>query len=246
MVTMEGVRTQKQPFRNVYIYFALLFPAALLAFAKYYFAGVTFSGKPLTVLVHVHAALMTLWLSMLVAQAWFIRTRRFRQHRWVGRSSYVIAPVIIVATLLAVLGERNINAVDARTKIFGLGMTMEFAVTWGLAILYRRRTSVHVRFIISTTFAMGSAVVFRILRNWFGWVPGLESLEGLAVANVMILVLPLLALIASDWRAGLRLSPFWVVTILIGVMHLGYFTFAKTDGWFAFVQWLAALPLPGS
>lgn len=237
---METVHSQSRPFHRLVIYFGLLIPTVLLAFGKYYFVGVTFSGKPLTVLVHAHAALMTLWLFMLVVQAWFVRTQRFRRHRWVGRSSYVIAPAIIVATLLAVLGERNITAGDARTKVFGLGMTLAFAVTWWLAIFYRRRTSVHVRFIISTTFAMGSAIMFRILRNWFDWVPGLDSLEGLAVANVMILVLPLLAMIASDWRAGRRLSPYWVVTILIGIMHLGYFTFAKTEGWFAFVRWLCS------
>jgi hypothetical protein len=33
------------------------------------------------------------------------------------------------------------------------------------------------------------------------------------------------------------------VTVVIAVMHVGYFTFTRTDGWFAFVQWYAALPL---
>jgi hypothetical protein len=56
----------------------------------------------------------------------------------------------------------------------------------------------------------------------------------------------LLVLIAADWRMGLKRSPYWVVTIVLSVMHLGYWTFAKTDGWLSFCQWYAALPLRGN
>lgn len=244
----EASRPLSIPYRNVYIYFALLIPAALLGFATSYFAGVTFSGLPVTLLIHVHAALMVLWLLMLIAQAWFIRTGRFRPHRWLGRSSYVVAPAILLTGLMAThetltRKPAGISLVDARLEAFTWGQLLAFGLVWGLAILYRKRTPLHMRFMISTTFAVGSAIVFRIILNWFDWVPGLDLLDNIAAANWTVLTLPLLLLIALDWRAGLRRSPFWVVTIAIGIMHLGYFTFTKSDGWFAFVQWYAALPL---
>ena len=56
----------------------------------------------------------------------------------------------------------------------------------------------------------------------------------------------LLVLIAADWRMGVKRSAFWVVTIVLSVMHLGYWTFAKTDGWLAFCQWFADLRSLGS
>ncbi len=219
----------------------------MLGFAKSYFFGLTFSGKSLTALVHVHAALMVLWLLMLVAQAWFIRTKRLRLHRWVGRSSYVIAPLIIVSVLVAQHELLNrapagISAEGARIEVFGIPQILAFAVTWGLAILYRKKTPLHVRFMVSTAFAIGTVISFRIILNWFSWVPGLDSLDGVAAANWAALTLPLLALIAVDWRMGAKRSPFWVVTVLIGVMHLGYWTFGTTGSWFAFVQWYAGLP----
>ena len=52
----------------------------------------------------------------------------------------------------------------------------------------------------------------------------------------------LLLLIAADWRRGVKRSAFWVVTILLGVMHLGFWTFARTEGWLTFCQWYADLP----
>ena len=45
-----------------------------------------------------------------------------------------------------------------------------------------------------------------------------------------------------DWRMGMKWSPFWVVTILIGIMHIGYWTYGRTSGWLAFCQWFADLP----
>jgi hypothetical protein len=245
LATAEHPRGAGSPFRKPYIYFALLIPALALAFAKSYFASKTFSGKSLTVLVHVHTALMLLWLVMLIAQALFIRARRFRLHRWVGRSSYVIVPVIIVAAVVATHESLNrsakgITAEVAQLEVTTWGQLLPFAITWGLAILYRRRTALHVRFMVSTAFAIGTAVVFRILLSW---VPGLDNLDHVAAANWAVLTLLLLALIVADWRMGVKRSPYWVVTVLIALMHIGYWTFATTDGWFAFVQWFADLPL---
>jgi len=260
-VTNKGVKTASRPspipFRNLHIYFALLIPAAVLGFGPFLLGGVTFSGRPVTPVVLVHAALMGLWVLMLIAQAWFIRTNRFRIHQWVGRSSYVIAPVIILSVLVA--EHENLNHVlnhgaegafaeQARLEVFGIPQILAFGVTWGLAILYRRRTPLHARFMISTAFAISTAIVFRIILNWFTWLPGLDpdSLDAIAAANWSVLTLPLLALIAIDWRMGIKRSPFWVVTALIGIMHIGYWTYGQTSTWFAFCQWYADLALRGS
>ena len=86
-------------FRNLYIYFALVLPVAIFAFWKTYFGILNDLPKHITPLLHVHVLLMILWLLMLIAQAWFIRTNRFRPHKWVGRSSYAIAPLIILLFL---------------------------------------------------------------------------------------------------------------------------------------------------
>ena len=125
MTTLETASSSRTPFRNVCIYLALLIPAVLLAFAGSYFKDGTFSGKPVTTIIHVHAALMMLWIFMLIGQAWFIRTRRYKLHRWVGRSSFIVAPLIIVM-LLAMDHEflriaPEISLMDARFMIYDWG-----------------------------------------------------------------------------------------------------------------------------
>jgi hypothetical protein len=242
---MANVESGRKPFRNLYIYLALLIPATLLAFAPTYFKGVTFSRLPVTTLVHLHTALMALWVLMLIGQAWFIRTKRYAIHRWVGRSSFVIVPLMVAVTLMLAIESLNqkpaISSLFARIEIYTWGQVIPFVLAWGLALWYRRRTPIHVRYMVSTIFAAGSAIVFRIILNGFQWVPGMGNIENAAAANGTVLVLMLLALIANDWRMGIRRSPFWLVTITTVVMHIGFFTFTKAEWWMSFVQWFADL-----
>jgi len=247
-VSSENRRGSIDRLEILQIFFALLIPVALLAFAKSYFAGETFSGKPLTGLIHAHSVLMVIWLLMLIAQAWAIRNRCFRLHRWVGRSSYAIAPLIAV-TIIATSHESlnrtaaGLSTQVAQTQILIWGQLLGFVLAWGLAIFFRKRTLLHMRFMISTIFAAGSAFIIRIILNWFGWVPGMDTAEGAVAANGTILTLSLLALIVADWRKGLRWSPYWVVTVVTVIMHVGYFTFTKTQGWTEFIRWFMSLSI---
>jgi|GEM_PF-2368484 len=248
MTTTDQTFALRSPYRNLWIVIALLIPAAMLGFGPFILDGVTFSGRSLTPIVLVHAALMALWVLMLIAQAWFIHTARFTIHRWVGKSSFIIVPLIILSTMAMIHERLNANAeiaaLTARFQIYNLMETTGFALAWAFGLAYRRRPSFHVRFMVSTALAFGSAIVFRIILNWFAWVPGLgrENIETVAIANNAVLLLMLLALVANDWRFGIKRSPFWLVTITTALIHIGFFTFTKSDWWMSLVQWFAGLP----
>lgn len=253
MEVITGTHSAKGPYGYLWIALAMLIPAAVLGFAKSYFAGRTFSGLPVSGLIHAHAALMAIWLLMLTAQAWLIRTRRYTLHRWVGRSTFIVAPLILVTTVLVVHQTLNrkpeITALDARFEIYDLMQVVGFGLAWALALVYRKRAPIHMRFMVSTFFAMGNAIAFRILLSWFGWVPGLsvaedpENIDKVAAANGAVLLLALLSLIAIDRRLGIRWSPYWLVTATTLIIHVGFFTFTMTDWWMALVRWFADLPL---
>lgn len=253
MTTTDLAQNARGPYRYLWIALGLLLPAAAFAFAPSYFNGRTFSGLSLTALVHAHAALMVLWLLMLTGQAWLISQRRYALHRWVGRSTFVVVPLILAMTTLVVHEQLTrmpeITTLDARIEIYDLLQVVGFGLAWALALVYRRRTPIHARFMVSTVFAMGNAIVFRILLNWFAWVPGLSvadnpaNIDNVAAANGSILLAILFGLIAMDWRLGIRWSPFWLVTVTTLIIHVGFFTFTMSGWWMEFVQWFAGLPL---
>lgn len=72
---------------------------------------------------------MCVWLLILVGQASLIRTRRLRLHRLVGRSSFIIAPLIIATALLAAHEKLNRDPAGITVDVAALNM---FA--WGQVI----------------------------------------------------------------------------------------------------------------
>jgi hypothetical protein len=181
---------------------------------------------------------MFLWVLMLVVQAWLIRSKQFNAHRWVGRSSYVIAPLIIVSGLATLQHEFSRTLELARADVIGFGMLLAFGLAWTLAIVHKDQIQRHMRYMISTVFAIASAIVFRILINW---VPGFETVTASIMGNAVAHFIPLALLIALDWRGGIKRSPFWAVTLVLAVAHLGYWTFANTQAWLDFCRWYGGL-----
>ena len=98
MSTAESSPKREGPlrtFRNTYLLFALIVPALLIGFWKSYFGILGDLPDKVTTTIHVHGLTMIVWIFMLVAQAWLIRSKQFTLHRLVGRSSYVVAPLIV-------------------------------------------------------------------------------------------------------------------------------------------------------
>jgi hypothetical protein len=248
-MTVAATPSDPRPTKgNAYAFLILLLIAfgALfyLGFAKSFFVGKTFGQLSLTPLVHIHAATMILWYLMLIVQAWLVRTDRISIHRMVGRSSYVVAPLVVVSTLVlahAQLGRHadGIAPFTIEVEVFTWGQTIAFAITWALAIWHRKRTPLHMRYMISTAFAACTAITLRGLLNWGSGV--LPDFGHMTIAHGILITIPLLALIVIDWKKGIKFSPYWVVTIVLAAMHIGFFTFAKTAAWASFVEWFVAL-----
>jgi hypothetical protein len=60
------------------------------------------------------------------------------------------------------LNSEPITMPAARIEIYLWGQVVPFVLAWALALMYRRRTPIHMRYMVSTIFAAGSAIVLRI------------------------------------------------------------------------------------
>lgn len=123
----------------------------------------------------------------------------------------------------------------ARDAVFQHMMLISLAITWGLAITYRRQPALHIRFMISTVFAVGTAIFFRI---FFFWVPGSGTFDVAAHGNFTVMGVLLAALIVNDWRLGVRRSPFLVISVLIGAQYLFYRVVTPMQMWIDYCNWL--------
>jgi hypothetical protein len=221
-------------------WFAGFLILALIAFWPSYFGRLP---ARVDVLTHAHAALMTIWLGMLIAQPFLIRRGRRPLHRLIGRTSYVLVPLIVVVwTLLTHLRAAAMPAdVFERDGYFfylPFVSAVLFVTSWSLAIWRRRVAPLHARYMVGTALSAIDAVMARLLA--FNAPPFADpmtyQLIGFGVTDAI-----LLALWAID-RGPHRRAFLHLLAVFVP-LHLFWFTGAQTQAWLEAVRWFRALPL---
>ena len=223
--------------------FAVLLAVSIFAFWPSYFSR----PAAATGYMHLHAAIMGLWMLLLVLQPFLIRARRFDWHRRLGRAAFVLAPLAVVTALLlshsrlaplaaAELGEAApfVYLPFQAAALFGLAA--------GLALAFRRTAALHARYMICSALTLIDPVVARILGFRF---PPLDNELHYALIGFAITDAILLALLLMDGRSRPARAAYGTMLVAFGLVHLGYFTVAQTAGWRAFVEAFRALPLTG-
>jgi hypothetical protein len=131
---------------------------ALVAFAgfapSYYMKSRFGVGPELTPLLHLHGAVMTAWLALLIAQTALIAARRVTWHRRLGVVGAMLAVLLIVLFTQVALSR-------ARAGVLGPGFVppsqflaiplmsvILLPVLIGAAIYYRKRSDYHKRLIM--------------------------------------------------------------------------------------------------
>jgi len=109
---------------------------------------------------HFHGAMMITWMALLIVQPLLIGIGRISLHRLIGRITFVIAPIVVVSMfLITKFGYYKPGPPLTHTeKIGGLSLQafdiVQFVTFYCLAIINRRNTYNHMRFMIGTAIMM--------------------------------------------------------------------------------------------
>jgi hypothetical protein len=221
------------------------FAAALLAVTLFAFWP-TYVGKlpaRMDLYTHIHAALMTAWFGLLIAQPFLIRRELRSLHRALGRASYVLVPAIAISWILLIHARAAAmpDGVFAREgKFFYLPFVSSviFVAAYAMAIARRKVTPMHARYMVCTGLAVIDAVLARLIFFNFPPLgnPLIYQVIGFGVTDLAVALL-----FAIDRgphrRAFLHVLAVWVP------LHLLWFTAGQTAAWLAFVRWFRGLPL---
>ena len=205
---------------------------------------------------HAHGAVLTLWCVMLVAQAQLIRTQRRALHRRVGKTSYVLAPLLVAITLCfihyrvapTVQGAPLLPVYALYFLALTLNALVVFSLFYGLAIYYRRNAQLHARYMIATVFPLFTPVTDRLIgahvRPLIGLVPQIGGNPVLPVAGFVLADTLLVGLTIWDWRRNRRVTVFPVVLGVTLLYHVSVLTLHRVPLWNTFCVWFVGLPLP--
>jgi hypothetical protein len=204
---------------------ALALTLVIVGFAPTFFLKEAFDTPDLTPLVHVHGALFTAWLVLLLTQALLIRNGKYSLHRTLGVFGVALMVAMVITGFMVVLGKPR-PTLFSRAFIFTplLGLIL-FPLFVGAAIRFRRNPAAHKRLMLLATILLMTAGTRRVLH-----LLGVEA--GPYVADFATYGLLLLPLAVYDLTRFHRLHAVtaWGGAILL-LRHALHAAVAYTDGW---------------
>lgn len=234
----SGARTRGIYPASVFFFVALGVAAVVGFWAKYF--SMLQDAAPFA---HAHGIAMSLWIVLLVTQAYLMRTGRRELHGHVGQMSYALVPVIVVATaLFAHEGLNRTGLTSSRLLLFYIQVHLIFlfALSWALAIHNRKTPVVHARFMICTALTLIDPIFARIVARYV-WTPPEPVYVQMITYTMTDLVLVLL--IASNWRREWRLRVYPGMLAAFVLLQLPTFFVVGLPAWTSFAAWYMSLPL---
>jgi hypothetical protein len=212
---------------------------ALVVFAgfapSYYLKSRFGVGPQLTPLLHLHGAVMTAWLALLILQTNFIAAGRVIWHRRLG-----VAGVVFATLFVALLAYVSITR--ARAGVLGPGFVppLQFLaipmmsvlvvpVLIGAAVYFRKRADYHKRLIMLANVEIILPATARLLL-----LAGLPPPVGFAVGDLFLVAIAL-----RDFATLRRLHPVtvWGGLFLL-ISQVARFAIMGTPAWLSFAKWL--------
>ncbi|HEY9401130.1 MAG TPA: hypothetical protein VIQ24_00455 [Pyrinomonadaceae bacterium] len=224
------------------IILAVSAPLVVVAFWPLYFSRPFAAIDPYT---HFHALTGSLWFVLLIAQPLSIHYRRLALHRALGRCSYVIAPLFVLAGVLLshhrlVSMSDETFAAEGYSHYLPFYASVVFSAAYALGLHYRRVPKAHGRFMLLTAMPLVDPVIGRVLFFYFPRLPS----PGLYHALTFALATAAAALLVFSYRAqpAARRALVRYFSLLVA-LELGWFTLALTTPWLYVVAWFRSLPL---
>lgn len=225
---------------RIWSFFVALLIIAVAAFWPSYLGAGLLSTASYT---HFHAITATLWMLMLIAQPWLIRTDRYTIHSAVGKASYVVAPLVLLSMfLLANYKIRSATPENYPIQTFILYLqiflAVLYAISYILTIVYRNKTEIHARFMVCTGLTLIDPIFARIL---IFTMPVPIEYHQFITFGLTDLVFLILIFAERKNRAGR-----WVFPMMLGVfvlLQIPAFFAMNSPSWQAFAVWFRSLPL---
>ena len=196
---------------NLGYWFLLLILLVLAGFYTSYFS-VFFQPKP--PIIHIHFTLMALWIAMLIVQPFLIKYKKPAIHKMLGKISYVLVPLVLFSGFLmirlsyyrfsddlhqkAALGLNQFNNDQilkqaATYQAIALFWLLIFALFYSLAVINRRKSAVHYRYMVAAALSLLGPTVDRIILFGFKLdkLPGSLPIESAAffIADTVLALL---------------------------------------------------------
>lgn len=229
---------EKKLQNNIGFFFIGVLIFTLLGFYPTYFTHFPkFDG--FTWVYHFHAFVSSLWIVMLITQAFLIRRKKYSLHRKIGRTSYYIIPFLLLSFFLIArttyfknLTINHFSEADALAHLSrsGLRDILYMTVLYGLAIYYKKRVSWHLRFFTCTGLMILGPGLGRFAFGHF--IPEVAG----ATMGVIMLLVPIIWLIVDIVKKKSPIPLLIFIAITISAIYMD--GCGHSAWWQNFAKWM--------
>lgn len=226
--------TPVRPARIFHTSIAVAFLITVIAgFGPTYFLKGFYDKPPLSPLLHVHGAVFTLWLVLLIVQSGLVSARRVDRHKQLGIAAALVAAAMLpLGVMTAVEGARRGVATPGLEPlvfmVFPIGAMVMFAGFVGPALWYRRKPEIHRRLLLLGTVSIMTPAIARLP------IAGRSPVLALALSLVFVV-----AGMIHDWKTRGRIHPLYIwgalIIFLSGPLRSAI---GHTEAWQAFAKLL--------
>lgn len=216
----------------------LILASVFLGFARsYYLAGIFHAPLP-SLIVHIHGAVFSTWILLLITQTSLVSAGRVDIHRRLGIAGFFLACLMIVLGVLAAtdaLARPNTpSGLDVKTfYIIPMTDMLIFAVLMFFAFRYRVNPAAHKRIILVATIGIMIAAIAR----WPFVMVYRKPLVAALLSYIFLLILVLYDLLSTR---KIHRATLWASAFLALVQQVR-FPFGQTAAWHAFATWAQGL-----
>jgi hypothetical protein len=155
-ITAPDIRLRDRKFFTAYSFLGIA--AVFIGFARTYYLRAYTGAPALSLVVHLHAVLFSVWMILFAIQTSLVAAKRVALHRSLGMASIALAvPMMVFGFLTAVVGAKNgwVGPQLPRDPVGGLsfltvplGDLVVFSALFTMALYYRRKPETHKRLMI--------------------------------------------------------------------------------------------------
>ena len=237
---------------NLGCWFLLLI---VLVFAGFYTSYFSVFFQPTAPVIHIHFTLMVLWIAMLITQPFLIKYKKLAIHRMLGKISYVLVPLVLISAFLMIrysyynlINDLQQKAVQGLNQFTNNQVLQQAAVYeaiaffylfwfitfYSLAILNRRKTALHARYMMATALTLFGPTIDRIV--FFNLkLPAYIPYE---LPSLLIIDIILALLLLKDYKDKRPTKALWICLLIYVIGQALYFTIPYTTGWQHFVTFI--------
>jgi hypothetical protein len=205
----------ERAYRNIGYVLLVLLPIFIAGFWIPYLSQIPHFDQSITAAVHVHAVVQFSFLILLVIQPLAIRYKAFSTHRFLGKLSNILIPLVLLFSVAMLWKEYHEHLAEGATlamarndELLSAAQLLIFCTLYGVSIaaIRRRDVATHMRCMIGIALVLLPAGLARTMGYWFNIRQSSSQTFCLALIDAS-----LLGLIGFDRRRRANAGPYIVL-----------------------------------